>query len=213
MKLTLIAISFFLLLATFTNNARALKSSEFIDYLGNKIYNDCKEADINIRDIYDANDQPVTILKWPYEVTAIKRILQIFAENEPFPTIYWKNKSEFFFLGSRSNPPVALLRCKDAEHKLDISGDVYYWAGMKVELPTQINVSANSGGQANVFGDNVQLNGNAKYMKKESSPLIINIKLIFESLFKLGISLALISLAYSFIIKLIRRKKNKSKPH
>ena len=165
MKIKLIIIFLCISLFLCINKSYGLKTPEFIEYLSNKIYEDCKGSDINIKEGFMETvntKQPFTVLKWPYDISTIKKIIQLFTENGPYLIL-----SRGWAMGS-GEVAQQILTCKN--HKLDISGDDYYWDGIKVELPkynVDIDVSAESGGKATLTGDIIELEEGARYTKTE----------------------------------------------
>jgi hypothetical protein len=222
---------FFIFLFSSINETFAAKSQEFVDYLSNKIYEECKESDINIKEGFigyvdaDKNIRNITILEWPYNLAKIKEIVNIFIVNEPYPIFSRadENKEIFAVMGNAQQFAYKILTCGD--HKLDINGYNYYWDGVKVELPRQkvdINISATSGGKATLSGDIVDLKDEARYTKTEGdfshgssgddSPNIQSnrfIKLFTNIYFSISLVIMLgLSLTYSTILK-VRFNKRK----
>ena len=122
-KLIIILCIFLFLCLT---KSYALKSPEFIDYLSQKIYEDCKNLDINIKPGFlldRRTNEPFTILKQPYSYVQVRKIIELFSQNEPYDRY-----SGGISMGS-SMLAKKILTC--GGHALDINYDDYYWNDVK----------------------------------------------------------------------------------
>lgn len=110
------------------------KSSElFIDYLTNLIYEDCRGKDINVKYIL-LNNQTFPVLKWPYEKTALKNIIKIYGDLEPFKK-YFGTCEDYAGTVDIGPDGCGILTCQN--NRLDISEYEYFWNGVRVDVPRE----------------------------------------------------------------------------
>jgi len=161
------------------NIVNAKQSEEFINYLANKIYNDCKNEDLVIKEnplfrfkegVSEIVFIEIESLKSDnYNKETLKEILQMFSSREPFGRfmmgdgekrlvgivpcfnfIFNSNGEEKKILNDGRN----MLMC--GENVLDINENNYYWNNEKVVLPrnsfTLFGINFMSIGGIAIFG-------------------------------------------------------------
>lgn len=114
--------------------AYAKSSDLFIDHLSGIIYKDCQSQDIHIKDNFIFNtitNKTVTLIQWPYDYSALRRIIQLFGEGEPYD--FYNQGAGISIGGSRDGK--GILKCGD--YSLDINQYTYLWRGTRVDVPKE----------------------------------------------------------------------------
>ncbi len=165
---------FFVVLVLFSLPVISAKSSDiFIDYLSSKIYSDCQDKDIIIKENYIANSNGESINIFhnnSYDYSAVRKTIEIFGKYEPYE----------FFQGSCENKGVSLsgrigcgiLSCGNS--KLDINQYTYFWNGERIDVPQETtNIAINNNGNLAQGLNNCNLE--QKQIKNELNNCTVNI--------------------------------------
>ncbi len=155
-----VLVSVIFILVVFVNPIFAKQSEEFIDFLSYKIYNDCtnenliikEDALLDFREGIHLRTLQEKFTKWPnYNLRIIKEVLAIFNSRGKFASFAVINGKKQFI---DAIIPIAKLDLSDGTKKeikfdgrdilkcdkyvLDINGTDYYWDNQKIELPRNI---------------------------------------------------------------------------
>jgi hypothetical protein len=151
LRLVLIAI---ILTSMLLPSICAKSSDVFIDYLTDKIWKDCQGKDIHINQpvIMDtATNQSISLIKWPYNRSAIRDIVRILGEEqEIFSTIFGTCQD--------SNNSIRIERINGCSiltagnNRLDINGYNYLWNDVKVDVPQEnLNIKTTYGPNSSII--------------------------------------------------------------
>lgn len=170
---------------------------EIIDYMTDIIYSDCEGQDIdatNLGLINTATNESIPVIKWPYKISYVQRVVEIIIDNEPYSV----------YVGGGHQ---TLLSCGNKE--LAVNFYTYTWNGERIDpFIYNYNRTVNE-----IYNMIQHVEGSYKPVQSQCagdncSSEAVSSNWFSDNMLIVSISISLaISFAFTFSLYLILRKK------